>query len=177
SDSRRSGRRGLIDAGRWPGRLHQRTSTRPARWPHRSGCAQPQRLAERADARTRHSRRPGPRPNLRRSHLAAEAELRPLAAGGRGGGSGRVRRRAQVLHRRPDVQCVDIRGNIETRLAKLETEPIEALILAEAGLMRLNRSDVITEILDPAWMLPAVGQGALAVECRENDDATRALLE
>jgi hydroxymethylbilane synthase len=91
--------------------------------------------------------------------------------------TGSVRRRAQVLHRRPDLQCVDIRGNVESRLAKLETEGIDALILAEAGLMRLNRSGVITEILDPAWMLPAVGQGAIAVECRENDNATRELLE
>jgi hydroxymethylbilane synthase len=90
--------------------------------------------------------------------------------------TGSIRRRAQMLHRRPDLECVDIRGNVETRLAKLESEGFDALVLAEAGLMRLDRSDAISEVLDPAWMLPAIGQGALAVECRENDSATRELL-
>jgi hydroxymethylbilane synthase len=90
--------------------------------------------------------------------------------------TGSIRRRAQLLHRRHDLECVDIRGNVETRLAKLESEGLDALVLAEAGLMRLDRSDAITEILDPAWMLPAIGQGALGVECRENDAATRDLL-
>jgi hydroxymethylbilane synthase len=87
-----------------------------------------------------------------------------------------LRRRAQALHRRPDLRLVDIRGNVETRLRKLETQGLDALILAEAGLRRLGLGAVITEVLDPAWMLHAVGQGALGLECRAADAGTRALL-
>ena len=83
-----------------------------------------------------------------------------------------LRRRAQVLHRRPDLQVVNIRGNVETRLRKLDEENLDALILAEAGLVRLGLDDAITEVLDPAWMLPAVGQGALGLECRVDDEET-----
>ena len=86
-----------------------------------------------------------------------------------------LRRSAQVRHRRPDVQVVPIRGNVETRLRRREELQLEALILAEAGLERLGLGHVITERLDPAWMLPAVAQGALGLECRVDDDATRAL--
>ncbi len=88
-----------------------------------------------------------------------------------------LRRRAQALHRRSDLRLVDVRGNVETRLRKLDTEGLDALILAEAGLKRLGRGEVITEILDPAWMLPAVGQGALGLECRVADAAALRLLE
>lgn len=87
-----------------------------------------------------------------------------------------LRRRAQLLHRRPDLRLVDIRGNIETRLRKLAEQDLDALVLAEAGLVRLGLAEAITEILDPAWMLPAVGQGALGLECRADDAATRDLL-
>jgi hydroxymethylbilane synthase len=88
-----------------------------------------------------------------------------------------LRRRAQLLHRRPDLRVVDIRGNVETRLRKLATEGLDATILAQAGLERLGLGGAITEILDPAWMLPAVGQGALGLECRTGDQATLALVE
>ena len=81
-----------------------------------------------------------------------------------------LRRRAQLLHRRPDLKLIDIRGNVETRLRKLEEQNLDATILAEAGLVRLGLADRITEILDPSWMLPAVGQGALGLECRAEDD-------
>src|SRR5207245_9270618 len=75
------------------------------------------------------------------------------------------RRRAQALHRRPDLRLVEIRGNVETRLKKLVGEKLDALILAEAGLERLGLGqDFFVEVLD--WMLPAVGQGALGFECR-----------
>jgi hydroxymethylbilane synthase len=87
-----------------------------------------------------------------------------------------LRRRAQLLHRRPDLKLIDIRGNVETRLRKLEEQGLDALILAEAGLKRLGLGDRITEVLDPSWMLPAVGQGALGLECRENDLLTREVL-
>jgi hydroxymethylbilane synthase len=92
--------------------------------------------------------------------------------------TGSLRRRAQVLHRRPDLRVVDIRGNVETRLRKLQEQPeIDALVLAEAGLIRLGLEATITEILDPQWMLPAVGQGALGLECRADDEETQAMLE
>jgi hydroxymethylbilane synthase len=72
---------------------------------------------------------------------------------------------------------VDIRGNVETRLRKLHEEKLDGLILAQAGLERLGLANQMTEILDPAWMLPAVGQGALGLECRADDRVTRDLLE
>jgi hydroxymethylbilane synthase len=87
-----------------------------------------------------------------------------------------LRRRAQVLHRRPDLRLVNIRGNVETRLRKLAEEGLDALILAQAGLERLGLGGRITELLDPSWMLPAVGQGALGLECRADDAGTRVLL-
>jgi hydroxymethylbilane synthase len=87
-----------------------------------------------------------------------------------------LRRQAQVRHRRPDLQLVSIRGNVETRLRKLVEEGLDGLILAEAGLERLGHADTITERLDPAWMLPAVGQGALGLECRADDQVTLGLL-
>jgi hydroxymethylbilane synthase len=87
-----------------------------------------------------------------------------------------LRRRAQVLWRRPDLRLVDIRGNVETRLRKLTEEGLDALILARAGLERLELAAEITEVLDAAWMLPAVGQGALGLECRADDRASRDLL-
>ena len=87
-----------------------------------------------------------------------------------------LRRRAQLLHRRADLRVVDIRGNVETRLRKLETDGLDATVLAQAGLERLGLSQAITEILDPEWMLPAVGQGALGLECRAGDAATLGLV-
>jgi hydroxymethylbilane synthase len=87
-----------------------------------------------------------------------------------------LRRRAQALHRRPDLKLVDVRGNVETRLRKLEEQGFDGLILAEAGLVRLGLARHITEVLDPEWMLPAVGQGALGLECRADDAETLRLL-
>ncbi len=99
-------------------------------------------------------------------------------------GTGSLRRRAQLLHLRPDLAVADIRGNVETRLRKLEQGDFDALILAEAGLRRLGLlnganpkvGSLHSWILPPEWMLPAVGQGALALESRENDAATRQVL-
>ncbi len=87
-----------------------------------------------------------------------------------------VRRKAQILHRRPDLQMCEIRGNVETRLRKLLEQDLDALVLARAGLERLGLAEQITEVLDPTWMLPAVGQGALGLECRADDAATRQAL-
>ena len=81
-----------------------------------------------------------------------------------------VRRRAQLLHRRPDLEIVSIRGNVPTRLRKLDGEELDAVILATAGLKRLGLDGAITEKLSPETMLPAPGQGAVAVELRADGD-------
>lgn len=87
-----------------------------------------------------------------------------------------LRRRAQLLNRRPDLEVLEIRGNVDTRLRKLDEQKLDATILAEAGLRRLGLEAHITEVLDSSWMFPAVGQGALGLECRTADPAA-ALLE
>lgn len=92
-------------------------------------------------------------------------------------GTSSIRRRAQVLNRRPDLTLIDLRGNVDTRLRKLAEQDLDAIILAEAGLARLGLGHVVTELLDPEWMLPAVGQGAIGLECRADDTETRHLVE
>ena len=101
-----------------------------------------------------------------------------LAALPKGGtvGSSSLRRQAQLLNRRPDLKIVAIRGNVETRLRKLDDGAVDAVLLALAGLRRLDLADRVTEILAAETMLPAVGQGAIGVACRADDDKTRALL-
>jgi hydroxymethylbilane synthase len=89
--------------------------------------------------------------------------------------TGSVRRQAQLAHRRPDLRFVDLRGNIQTRLAKVP--PGGALVMAVAALDRLGLADRIAETLEPSVMLPQVAQGALAAECREGDGSTRELLQ
>ena len=91
-------------------------------------------------------------------------------------GTGSPRRRAQLKHLRPDLEVADLRGNIDTRLRKLDEGQYDAIILAAAGLLRLGWEGRIVELLAPPRMLPAPGQGALAVECRESDVAMRQLL-
>lgn len=92
-------------------------------------------------------------------------------------GTSSLRRRAQLLAARPDLKITDLRGNVDTRLRKLDEGQMDAVILAAAGLERLGYGDRIKEILPPSVCLPAVGQGALAVECREDDEKTRAMLD
>lgn len=93
-------------------------------------------------------------------------------------GTSSLRRAAQVLANRPDVTIKSIRGNVETRLRKLEEEDYDAIILATAGMKRMGWSeDLITEYLEPDMCVPAVGQGALAIECREDDQEVRGILE
>ncbi len=91
-------------------------------------------------------------------------------------GTGSIRRRAQLWHRRADLEMLDLRGNVDTRLEKLRKGDYDAIVLAEAGLDRLGLAEHITERLTPQLTLPAVGQGALGIECRVNDDATRKAL-
>lgn len=91
-------------------------------------------------------------------------------------GTSSLRRRAQLLHRRPDLQVVEFRGNVQTRLKKLADGVAECTFLAAAGLNRLNMSDVPASPIAPEDMLPAVAQGAIGIERRQNDDATAELL-
>lgn len=84
-------------------------------------------------------------------------------------GTSSLRRTAQLLHARPDLEILPLRGNLDTRLRKLETENLDAIILAAAGVKRLGLESRITEYLDENIMLPAVGQGALCIEVRQND--------
>ena len=91
-------------------------------------------------------------------------------------GTSSLRRRAQILAERPDLEIVSLRGNVNTRLKKLEEENFDAIILAVAGLKRLGFHDRITEVLPREICLPAVGQGALAIEVRADDAATLAIV-
>ncbi|SFI27111.1 hydroxymethylbilane synthase [Planctomicrobium piriforme] len=92
-------------------------------------------------------------------------------------GTSSPRRRSQLLRLRPDFQLLEIRGNVETRLKKVEQGEYDAIVLAEAGLRRLGLQDCITVILAPPIMYPAVGQAALGIECRDNDEYCRQILE
>lgn len=84
-------------------------------------------------------------------------------------GTSSLRRSAQLLHFRPDFQIRSLRGNVGTRLSKLETDQLDAIVLAAAGIKRLGHENRITQYLDEQVMLPAVGQGALCIEARQND--------
>lgn len=90
-------------------------------------------------------------------------------------GTSAPRRRAQLLHLRPDVRLFDVRGNVDTRLRKLRDGQFDALLLAAAGLHRLGYHDAISAYLDPNVMLPAAGQGALGIQTRADDRYMRQL--
>lgn len=93
-------------------------------------------------------------------------------------GTSSLRRASQILAARPDIEIKWIRGNIETRIRKLQEEDYDAIILAVSGLKRVGfNEDLIMEYLDPEVCLPAVGQGALAIESREDDEEVRNLLQ
>jgi hydroxymethylbilane synthase len=116
-----------------------------------------------------------PREDARDVLIAGEAsriaDLKPGAVVG----TAALRRRAQLLHRRPDLQIVNLRGNVETRLAKRTAGVVEATLLALAGLKRLGMAHVGTPVPEDE-MLPAVGQGAVCIECRADDAKVRAWL-
>ncbi|MBE3551550.1 MAG: hydroxymethylbilane synthase [Kyrpidia tusciae] len=88
-------------------------------------------------------------------------------------GTSSLRRVAQLRRYRPDLAFIPLRGNVDTRLRKLAAGEVDAVVLAAAGVVRLGLGDRITEYLSPEICLPAVGQGALAVQCREADEETR----
>jgi hydroxymethylbilane synthase len=107
------------------------------------------------------------------SNIAQRIEDLPPAARV---GTGSLRRGAQLLHLRPDLKVEDIRGNVETRLRKLDEGQFQAIILAEAGLRRLGLAERIVHVIPPSAMLPAVGQGALGIETRAGDGTTRGVV-
>ncbi len=109
--------------------------------------------------------RADPRDALVSAHGARFAEL---PAGSRIGTTS-LRRRAQLLAARPELAIADLRGNVDTRLRKLREGSFDAIVLASAGITRLGRASEITERLDPSLILPAPGQGAIALECRDAD--------
>jgi hydroxymethylbilane synthase len=103
------------------------------------------------------------------------AKLADLPSGARVG-TGSPRRAAQLRLLRPDIQPVPVRGNAGTRLGKVTSGELDAVLLAYAGLARIDRLDAVTQVFEPDEMLPAPGQGALAVECRAGDPALAGLL-
>ncbi len=113
-----------------------------------------------------------PRIDPRDAFVSAKyMSLAELPEGARVGTSSQ-RRRAQLKALRPDVQIVEFRGNVDTRLRKLAEGQVDAILLAAAGLERLGKTDWLRERLDPRIFCPAAGQGALAIETRKNDAAT-----
>jgi hydroxymethylbilane synthase len=92
-------------------------------------------------------------------------------------GTSALRRKAQLLHKRPDLQMVDIRGNVETRIRKLTDDHLDAVILAAAGLHRLGFTGQISEYLPVDISIPAIGQGALGIESRVDDNETNQLID
>ena len=91
-------------------------------------------------------------------------------------GSASLRRQAQILAKRPDMKVVTFRGNVQTRLKKLEAGEVDGTMLAAAGLNRMDMLDVATEILDAKTFVPAVGQGAIGITCREDDERSNTYL-
>ncbi len=92
-------------------------------------------------------------------------------------GTSSLRRKCQILKQRPDLEIIDLRGNVGTRLSKLDAGLYDAIILASAGLKRLGLSERIRHTLPASVSLPAVGQGALGLECRENDQQVLDLIQ
>jgi hydroxymethylbilane synthase len=117
-----------------------------------------------------------PRDDPRDAFLSLRASSLAALLAGAVVGTASLRRQAQLLRRRPDLKIVPLRGNANTRIRKLETGEVDAILLALCGLQRIGLANRATEILPREVMLPAVGQGALAVECRAGDEAVRCLL-
>ena len=118
-----------------------------------------------------------PRDDPRDALVARDgAKLADLPPGARIG-TGSPRRAAQLLGLRADLRCVPIRGNAGTRLGKVSEGELDAVVLAYAGLARIGHVGAVTQVFEPDEMLPAPGQGALAVECREGDAELAALLQ
>lgn len=118
-----------------------------------------------------------PREDVRDAFIAVHHDTLTALPEGAVVGTSSLRRRAQLLLRRPDLCVVEFRGNVQTRLRKLTDGVAEATFLAMAGLNRLGRAEIARSVIDPEEMLPAIAQGAIGVERRVNDTNTAALLE
>src|SRR5207237_7693363 len=116
------------------------------------------------------------REDPRDAFLSKGPKLQDLPAGATIGTSS-LRRQVQLRHRFPALNLVNLRGNVDTRLRKLDAGEFDGIVLAAAGLKRLGHEQRITQILDDDIMMSAVGQGALGIVCRSSDDATRAKLQ
>ena len=117
-----------------------------------------------------------PREDVRDAFICNKAPTLADLPAGSVVGTSSLRRRAQLIHARPDLKVVEFRGNVQTRLRKLEEGVADATFLAVAGLNRLGRSELITAAVPVEEMLPAIAQGAIGIEWRENDaDCTEAL--
>ena len=117
----------------------------------------------------------GYRQDARDAWVSPKGGLQAMPSGAAVGTSS-LRRQAQILALRPDLRVLPLRGNVDTRLAKLEAGDVDAVMLAMAGLVRLGWADRVTEALPPSLFLPAPGQGALGVECRASDGQVLDLL-
>jgi hydroxymethylbilane synthase len=117
-------------------------------------------------------KREDPRDALVSMHFNAVEDLPQGASVG----TSSLRRSAQLLHMRPDLHIVPLRGNVDTRLRKLDSGELQAIVLAAAGLRRLGLSGRITALLSPDTVLPAIGQGVLGLEVREDDRKTQNLV-
>src|SRR5436305_4639626 len=117
-----------------------------------------------------------PREDVRDAFISRKASRVQDLPQGAVVGTASLRRQAMVKRLRPDVSVVPLRGNVETRLRKLEAGEVDATLLALAGLKRLGLADKATALLDAQEFLPAVGQGAITIEARADDARTRALL-
>jgi hydroxymethylbilane synthase len=91
-------------------------------------------------------------------------------------GTSSLRRICQLLNKRPDLTIVQLRGNLDTRIRKLDEGQFDAIVIAAAGVKRLGMAERITEILNPDMSIPAIGQGAVGIECRKDDDSMNSLL-
>lgn len=117
-----------------------------------------------------------PREDVRDAFVSLHyASLDDMPAGTKLGSSS-LRRKAQLKHARPDLDVVEFRGNVQTRLKKLEDRVADATFLAAAGLSRLGKSDIARSFIDPSVMLPAVAQGAIGIERRADDEQTAHML-
>ena len=119
--------------------------------------------------------REDPRDVLVVNPVTEAEDLASLPAGSRVGTSS-LRRRAQLLALRPDLEVAELRGNVPTRLRKVDTGKVHAAILAAAGLIRLDARQRIRQYLEPPAWLPAAGQGAIAIEIRSEDDDLKSIL-
>jgi hydroxymethylbilane synthase len=117
-----------------------------------------------------------PREDVRDAFICRKAKTLAELPAGAVVGTASLRRGAMVKRLRPDITVVSIRGNVDTRIRKVESGEVDATLLALAGLKRLGLADRATSLFDPVQFLPAVGQGAVAIECRENDTRTRDIL-